>query len=224
MSYFVGNKKTMATAKDVQRRIWAEDILKEYSSLQETEKRFTKNYDHLINQRLKVMSQTMATYAASNKVLVKRTLQILKAQLPQYSANTVYNNPKFDIELQYLDEIKYVEVQRDFRSQQTGNIFMEVGQCGEPSCLAITKADVYFIWTSDTEYYVVPTETLKTLCLDSQQVSNGGEMGGSEGFLISLDRLQKYKQGFQRQPSQEAKDIIAECEKFRQERNKGEQK
>lgn len=59
------------------------------------------------------------------------------------------------------DNIKY-EVKADFRSEKTGNFYIEFVGYGKLSGINITKADKHIL-KSGYKYYIITTEILKTL-------------------------------------------------------------
>jgi hypothetical protein len=130
--------------------------------------------------------------------------------------------PNFDLDLEYgkqgelfvqdvADAIKAqrVEIKRDARWHETGNLFVEF-KClkysgsWEPSGIAITNALLYAFVLGDTETAIfIPTALLKEIALDLYKRGCWKErLGGSHptrGVLVPLPRLFKALQLHQKQ-------------------------
>lgn len=85
-----------------------------------------------------------------------------------------------------------IEVKRDFRASQTGNVFVEFFCRGKPSGLATTKATHWAFILDDETVVLLPTEKLKKIAREAHR-SRGAVMGGegnlSRGVLIRVERL-----------------------------------
>ena len=87
---------------------------------------------------------------------------------------------------------KKIEVKRDLKAIQTGNIFVEYFSRGKKSGLAISEADYYCYFITDTRLFLIKTEDLKTLCrkyLDTSRDIKGGDSNTSKGVLLPIKDL-----------------------------------
>jgi len=112
------------------------------------------------------------------------------------------SNFKFDLKLGQLAEDsisdllsnKSIEVKRDFRSLETGNVFIEYSSRGKASGISKTEADFYCIIISDERYIFVSTKELKEKCrkyLGTNRDKRGGDEDTSKGILLPLIDLMK---------------------------------
>lgn len=95
-----------------------------------------------------------------------------------------------------------IEVKRDMRWVQTGNIYIETecyyqtsGQW-EPSGLAVTKAS-HWAFVLENMVLILPTEDLKTVVeVEGHPISTDIEPNPTKGFLIKIDQIvRKYRYG-----------------------------
>ena len=64
----------------------------------------------------------------------------------------------------WIPEInRAIEVKADLKSQQTGNVVIEIEMFGRPSGLLTTKADDWVICTGDYFYWIEPQELIKQI-------------------------------------------------------------
>ena len=85
-----------------------------------------------------------------------------------------------------------IEVKRDFRALETGNIFIEYESRGKPSGLATTQADYWCYWLSDYHCVLIKTEKLKELCRKSLYTKKdvlGGDFDTSKGIILPIKKL-----------------------------------
>jgi hypothetical protein len=71
-----------------------------------------------------------------------------------------FNFKRVHYDFKTSDLVKY-EVKADFKSPETGNIFVEFEDWGHPSGIAITTADFHVF--KSVEFYQIPTAVLKEL-------------------------------------------------------------
>ena len=91
-----------------------------------------------------------------------------------------------------------IEVKRDFRASQTGNVFVEFFCRGKPSGIATSEAD-YWAFVIGTGYVVIlPTKALKEIVelhKEKGLVMSGGDNNVSQGALVKVERLVKHAVG-----------------------------
>lgn len=111
-----------------------------------------------------------------------------------------YNSDfKYDLEIgqKYetaLSELlgKKIEVKRDFKCLQTGNIFIEYESRGKKSGISTSEADWWCYWLSDSHLILIELPKLKTLCrtyLNTNRDVRGGDSNTSKGILLPLKAL-----------------------------------
>lgn len=90
---------------------------------------------------------------------------------------------------------KTVEVKRDMKWQDTGNLYIEYtcyyqkSQSWEWSGIMVTKAD-YWAFVLGTGVLLVPTDLLKGVCMASKRVAETRiPPNPSKGYLITVDDL-----------------------------------
>jgi len=82
---------------------------------------------------------------------------------------------------------KRIEVKRDFRALETGNIFVEYESRNKPSGIATTEAEYWCYWLSEEHCILIKTERLKELCrkyLNTNRDTIGGDSNTSKGILL----------------------------------------
>jgi hypothetical protein len=108
-----------------------------------------------------------------------------------------YNNDfRYDLKVGKVYEHKLaallgnkIEVKRDFKCLDTGNIFVEYESRGKKSGISITEAEYWCYWLSDYHFFMVETERLKTICrnyLNTRRDTIGGDSNTSKGILVPL--------------------------------------
>lgn len=111
-----------------------------------------------------------------------------------------YNSDfKYDLEIgqKYetaLSEVlgKKIEIKRDFKCLQTGNIFIEYESRGKKSGIATSEADWWCYWLSEHHLIMVELEKLKALCrtyFKTERDVRGGDSDTSKGILLPLKAL-----------------------------------
>ncbi len=84
---------------------------------------------------------------------------------------------------------KRIEVKRDFKATETGNIFVEYESRGKRSGISTSEAEWWCYWLSDTHFVMITKEELKTLCrkyLKTNRDVRGGDSNTSKGILLPL--------------------------------------
>jgi len=85
-----------------------------------------------------------------------------------------------------------IEVKRDFRASQTGNVFVEFFSRGKPSGIATSEALYWAFILGEQTVVLLPTEKLKVLAREAYKddhIVKGGDANTSQGVLISVERL-----------------------------------
>jgi len=112
-----------------------------------------------------------------------------------------YNSDfKYDLEvgnvaekiLAELLESKKIEVKRDLKAIETGNIYVEYFSRGKPSGIAKSEADFYCYFITDGRMFLIETKELKELCrkyLGTNRDKLGGDSNTSKGILLPLKDL-----------------------------------
>jgi hypothetical protein len=91
---------------------------------------------------------------------------------------------------------KKIEVKRDFKCLETGNIFVEYESRNKKSGLASTEAEYWCYWLSDEHCIFIKTERLKEMCrkyIGTNRDILGGDLNTSKGILLPIIDLLKKK-------------------------------
>ena len=103
---------------------------------------------------------------------------------------------KYNAQTSIEFETKY-EIKADRLSYKTGNVCIEIANCGRPSGITSTKSDYwgYFVIQPDGyDLYLIPTEELKQMVNPKNyKVIRGGDGKISELILIPISHLEKFK-------------------------------
>lgn len=111
-----------------------------------------------------------------------------------------YNNDfKFDLEVgqtyeNKLGELlgKKIEVKRDFKCLQTGNIFVEYESRGQKSGMATSQAEWWCYWLSDSHFIMIELSKLKDMCrkyIKTDRDVLGGDSNTSKGILLPINEF-----------------------------------
>lgn len=88
---------------------------------------------------------------------------------------------------------KKIEVKRDFRCLETGNIFIEYESRNKKSGIATTEADYWCYWLSNEHCIFIKTSRLKEMCriyIGTNRDVLGGDLNTSKGILLpTIDLL-----------------------------------
>jgi len=93
-----------------------------------------------------------------------------------------------------LLQSKKIEVKRDFKASQTGNVFVEFFCRGKDSGIATTQADHWAFILDEEIVVILPTRRLKKLVEEAKEngkVVSGGDSNLSHGALVKVERLVK---------------------------------
>ena len=107
------------------------------------------------------------------------------------------NDFRYDLEVgqtyeNQLSELlgKKIEVKRDFKCLESGNIFVEYESRNKPSGIATSEADYYCYWLSDYHFVMIEKDELKKLCrkyIGTKKDVLGGDANTSKGILLPLN-------------------------------------
>lgn len=108
-----------------------------------------------------------------------------------------YNNDfKYDLKVGQVYEKQFndllgskIEIKRDFRCLETGNIYVEYESRGKRSGISTSEAEYWCYWLSDFHCMFIKTEKLKDLCrkyLNTNRDKAGGDSNTSKGILLPL--------------------------------------
>ncbi len=98
-----------------------------------------------------------------------------------------YNNDfRYDLKVGQVYEKQFndllgskIEIKRDFKCLDTGNIYVEYQSRGKPSGLSTSEAEYWCYWLSDVLCIFIKTEELKILCrkyINTNRDKKGGDM------------------------------------------------
>ena len=104
--------------------------------------------------------------------------QIRKLPIPEEDSYLVANKT-CDVEVKLKIEIK-----RDRRSLETGNVIVEIGYNGNPSGLSTTEASVWIWCLGEKDYWFCWTEDLKEYIGENPEVIYGGD--GKKSKLVKI--------------------------------------
>lgn len=83
-----------------------------------------------------------------------------------------------------------IEIKRDFKCLETGNIYVEYESRGKRSGISTSEAEYWCYWLSDYHCVFIKTETLKDLCrkyINTNRDKRGGDSNTSKGILLPLN-------------------------------------
>ena len=108
-----------------------------------------------------------------------------------------YNNDfRYDLKVGQVYEKQFsdllgskIEIKRDFKCLETGNIYVEYQSRGKPSGISTSEAEYWCYWLSDVLCIFIKIEELKILCrkyINTNRDKKGGDMNTSKGILLPL--------------------------------------
>ena len=100
---------------------------------------------------------------------------------------------KYDIFIPENDS--KVEVKVDYKSQETGNILIELRMFNKPSGLLTTEADFWIIYTGTEYLWTEPRMILECIMINnipSQKILGKGDEVTKDACLIPIDIFKKY--------------------------------
>jgi len=86
-------------------------------------------------------------------------------------------------------------VKVDYKSQETGNIIIELYMFGKPSALLSTEADYWIIHTGVENLWIKPKKILECILLNNikvQDVLGDGDSQTKKACLIPINLFKKY--------------------------------
>lgn len=125
-------------------------------------------------------------------------LILLEKLKKKYPSSTLINAYKgYDI---WIPEIsKSIEVKYDEKSNETGNIVIEIEMFNKPSALMTTKADYWVIYDGKIFCMILPMQIIKCifdLKLTYREFIGSGDNNKKKAFLIPKDKLFSYGDEF----------------------------
>jgi hypothetical protein len=121
----------------------------------------------------------------------KRVLEILQRKYP---CATIVNAFKgYDIWIPELE--KGIEVKSDKKSQETGNIVIEIEFNGKPSALMTTKAAYWIFYDGEKFVSIEPMEIIKCIFMNKLKYAEfvgNGDTKSKKAFLVRKDVLFSY--------------------------------
>lgn len=136
----------------------------------------------------------MQTFKADLERGIKVENMLLDILKRKYPASTLVNAFKgYDI---WIPEIhKSIEVKYDQKSNETGNIVVEIEFNGKPSALMTTTADYWVFYDGNVFVTIEPKDIIKCIFMNKLQyvefVGNG-DSKSKKAFLIKKDTLFAY--------------------------------
>ena len=112
-----------------------------------------------------------------------------------------YNNDfRHDLEVGQLGEKlladilenRTIEVKKDLKAMQTGNVFIEYSSRGKLSGLSTSQADWWALIVSDKVIKLIKTDYLKELCrpyIGTKRDVLGGDNDTSKGILLPVKEI-----------------------------------
>ena len=82
-----------------------------------------------------------------------------------------------------------IEVKKDVKSQETGNLVIEVEFNGKPSALSVTKADYWVFYDGDNYIWITPKmlKDLTEACGHAVEFVGNGDTKSKKAYLMSKD-------------------------------------
>ena len=82
-----------------------------------------------------------------------------------------------------------IEVKKDVKSQETGNLVIEVEFNGKPSALSVTKADYCVFYDGDNYIWITPKmlKDLTEACGHAVEFVGNGDTKSKKAYLMSKD-------------------------------------
>jgi hypothetical protein len=88
-----------------------------------------------------------------------------------------------------------IEVKVDYKSQETGNIIIELFMFGSPSALLSTEADYWIIYTGKETMWITPNKIVECIILNnirSQKILGDGDSEKKLACLIPINIFKRY--------------------------------
>jgi hypothetical protein len=96
----------------------------------------------------------------------------------------------------FIPEIeKRIEVKRDHKSEETGNLVIEIEMGGKPSGLTTTRADFWVFDTPATQIWVTPDNLRRCIMLGEYTpatFTGSGDRTSKRAYLIPVTAIQQY--------------------------------
>ena len=87
-----------------------------------------------------------------------------------------------------------IEVKKDVKSQETGNLVVEVEFNGKPSALSVTKADYWVFYDGDSYIWITPKmlKDLTETCGHVVEFVGNGDTKYKKAYLMSKTLVNKF--------------------------------
>jgi hypothetical protein len=88
-----------------------------------------------------------------------------------------------------------IEVKVDYKSQETGNILIELFMFNKPSALLTTEADFWIIETGKQMFWITPLKIIECIMINnikSQSILGKGDDQEKIACLVPVDIFKKY--------------------------------
>lgn len=121
----------------------------------------------------------------------KKVLELLKRKYPSATLVDAYKG--YDIWIPERHES--VEVKADVKSQDTGNIVIEIEMFGKPSGLMCTTADYWVIYDGESFVTIKPMRIIECIFqnkLTYREFVGNGDTHSKKAFLVPKEKLFKY--------------------------------
>ena len=140
--------------------------------------------------------QDLAVAQVTQQRIAEKLLELLQDSDLLSSDN---NNNSYDIAVERRGTIITFELKEDFKSRETGNIFIEYSCNRKPSGIRTTKANFYILTVAPKdgtfEDYIIPTKVLKQMIDDELwfMEASGGDNGTAKGYLFKFNTITKHE-------------------------------
>ena len=117
-------------------------------------------------------------------------LSIIKKKYPKSYVIEGYCK-EYDI---YIPEKNMgIEVKKDVKSQETGNLVIEVEFDGKPSALSVTKADYWVFYDGDSYIWITPSmlKDLVNTCGNVVEFVGNGDTKSKKAYLMPKKLIKK---------------------------------
>ena len=108
-------------------------------------------------------------------------------------------NKYYDIAIPEID--KTIEVKKDFKSMETGNVVIETEMNNQPSALSTTQADWWVFHTEPTKLYWITPFTIRDMIniegFKEVVFTGTGDTKSKKAYLIPIEFLKLYSKKIQ---------------------------
>ena len=142
-------------------------------------------------------SKTNSSKAFKKDLLVGQELEqkILKSIQKKYHTAVLIPGKFKPYDIFIPEKDLKIEVKVDYKSQETGNIIIELYMFGKPSALLSTEADYWIICTGKEKLWIKPKKILECILLNNikvQDILGDGDNQTKKACLIPIEIFRKY--------------------------------